>query len=418
MTRSALCRWHALCPGWWADRRRARPPGTGAIGRGGVDRGGRHRPRGGGSVSGGSDVGQPMTPRAGRGRPAGAGVEGGRWGELPADARPARRAAAVARHRAGRVRMDQPVLDAAAHRRGGPRALRRGLHPARAGPAAASDRLERAGTRPTGHRARRGPDRRLAGGDLAGDKKIAADLGAWLVFEDESGQGLRPPKGRTWGRRGRTPVVRVTAAISPRLSVAALVATRPGSRPRLVYRTHRGRRGGGRKGFTEADYAALLDAAHRQLGGPIVLVWDKCAVWRFAASPTHSGGIWRNIPGSPDSPGGESRRGQQHVRKAVVAPKAFRATRREARAIWPRLDCLKPNLQGCKDPPVGMTPVTDAALCSAMVVPAGQPPQRRTPPNEGGQEDEWAAYVALDTCSEDVPRDHLPGASPTVTECP
>jgi transposase len=30
-----------------------------------------------------------------------------------------------------------------------------------------------------------------------------ADLGAWLVFEDESGQGLRPPKGRTRGRRGR-----------------------------------------------------------------------------------------------------------------------------------------------------------------------------------------------------------------------
>jgi transposase len=26
--------------------------------------------------------------------------------------------------------------------------------------------------------------------------------GAWLCFEDESGQGLRPPKGRTWGRRG------------------------------------------------------------------------------------------------------------------------------------------------------------------------------------------------------------------------
>jgi transposase len=102
-------------------------------------------------------------------------------------------------------------------------------------------------------------------------------LGAWLVFEDESGQGLRPPKGRTWGRRGCTPVVRVTAQISPRLSVAALVAVQPGSRPRLIYRTHRGRRGGTsrRKGFTEADYAALLDAAHRQLGGPIVLVWDN-----------------------------------------------------------------------------------------------------------------------------------------------
>ena len=69
----------------------------------------------------------------------------------------------------------------------------------------------------------------------------------------------------------------MTAANHPRLSVAAPVATRPGHRPRLIYRTHRGRRWpGGRKGFTEADYAALLDAAHRQLGGPIVLVWDNC----------------------------------------------------------------------------------------------------------------------------------------------
>src|SRR3954463_1242971 len=177
-------------------------------------------------------------------------------------------------------------------------------------------------------------------------KKSAADLGAWLVFEDESGQGLRPPTGRTWGRRGGPPggwgdaggrapdpggrpVVRVTAAISPRISVAALVATRPGQRPRLLYRTHRGRRGARRKGFTEAGYAALLDAAHSQLGGPIVLIWDTCAVRRFVASSTQSGGIWRNIPGSPDSPGGESRRGQQHVRKAVVAGR--RSGRRAAR---------------------------------------------------------------------------------------
>ena len=106
---------------------------------------------------------------------------------------------------------------------------------------------------------------------------MAADLGAWLVFEDESGRGLRPPRGRTWGRRGRTPVVRVTAQNSPRLSLAALMATKPGHRPRLIYRTHRGRRQGirRRKGLTEADYAALLDAAHQQLGGPIVLVWDN-----------------------------------------------------------------------------------------------------------------------------------------------
>ncbi len=123
------------------------------------------------------------------------------------------------------------------------------------------------------------------GGDLAGDNKTAAGLGAWLVFEDESGQGLRPPKGRTWGRRGRTPVVRVSSANAPRLSLAALLATKPGHRPRLIYRTHRGRRGvmSRRKGFAEPDYAALLDAAHRQLGGPIVLVWDNLNTHTSAA---------------------------------------------------------------------------------------------------------------------------------------
>jgi hypothetical protein len=117
----------------------------------------------------------------------------------------------------------------------------------------------------------------VAGGDLAGDKRAAADLGAWLVFEDESGQGLRPPKGRTWGRRGHTPVVRVTGSSNRRVSLAALIAVKPGSRARLIYRVHHGRgsRTGGRKGFTETGYAHLLDAAHQQLGGPLVLVWDN-----------------------------------------------------------------------------------------------------------------------------------------------
>jgi len=48
-----------------------------------------------------------------------------------------------------------------------------------------------------------------------------ADLGAWLCFEDESGQGSRPPTGRTWERRGHTPVVSVTARNGPGLSLAA-----------------------------------------------------------------------------------------------------------------------------------------------------------------------------------------------------
>ena len=115
---------------------------------------------------------------------------------------------------------------------------------------------------------------RSAGVHLAGHKSAAADLGAWLCWEDESGQGLRPPKGRTWGRRGQTPVVKVTGGHDTRVSLAALIAIRPGCQPRLIYRTHRARRGDKRKGFTEQDYARFLDAAHQQLGGPLVLVWD------------------------------------------------------------------------------------------------------------------------------------------------
>jgi putative transposase len=66
----------------------------------------------------------------------------------------------------------------------------------------------------------------------------------------------------------------VTGGHDTRVSLAALIAVRPGCRPRLIYRTHRARRGDKRKGFTEQDYARFLDAAHQQLGGPVVLVWD------------------------------------------------------------------------------------------------------------------------------------------------
>ena len=69
----------------------------------------------------------------------------------------------------------------------------------------------------------------------------------------------------------------MTGGHSTRVSLAALIAVRPGCRPRLICRVHR-RRGRGtdkRKGFTETGYAALLDAAHQQLGCPLVLVWDN-----------------------------------------------------------------------------------------------------------------------------------------------
>jgi hypothetical protein len=111
-------------------------------------------------------------------------------------------------------------------------------------------------------------------GDLAADKSTAAALGGWIVFEDECGQSLRPPRSRTWGRRGITPVIRVRGGGTGRVSVAGLACYRPGDRSRLIYRLHqyRGRKGE-TKAFTWTEYRDLLLAAHRQLpGGVVVLV--------------------------------------------------------------------------------------------------------------------------------------------------
>jgi transposase len=72
-------------------------------------------------------------------------------------------------------------------------------------------------------------------------------------------------------------VVKVTGGSNKRVSLAALIAIKPGCRPRLMYRVHKHRRRGKdqRKGFTGADYARLFDAARQQLAGPLVIVWGN-----------------------------------------------------------------------------------------------------------------------------------------------
>ena len=100
---------------------------------------------------------------------------------------------------------------------------------------------------------------------------MACRCNAWLCFQDRSGQRLRPPRGHTWGRRGHTPAVTVTGGHNTRVSLAAPFATRPCHQAWMTYApilaagTERPR-----KGFTETDYARFLDAAHQQLGGPVV----------------------------------------------------------------------------------------------------------------------------------------------------
>lgn len=93
---------------------------------------------------------------------------------------------------------------------------------------------------------------------------------------------MTPPTARTWGRRGHTPIVRVRGRSRRRLSIAALTCYKPGHRPRLIYRPRRDDRPDGRKSFAWTDYRDLLKAAHKQLGGPLVVVWDNLNVHRAA----------------------------------------------------------------------------------------------------------------------------------------
>ncbi|MFD7478001.1 transposase [Streptomyces sp. NPDC059837] len=116
----------------------------------------------------------------------------------------------------------------------------------------------------------------MAGGDLARGKTLRTAADVFICFEDEAGVTGRPPKGRTWGRRGITPAVRVSGRGRGRLSVAGLLCYRPGLTARLCYRLrrHTGRKGE-RRSLGESDYIRLLDGAHQLLKAPLIVVWDR-----------------------------------------------------------------------------------------------------------------------------------------------
>ena len=156
-----------------------------------------------------------------------------------------------------------------------PRRVHRGGHLEADAPA----RLVLPGPGPPGDGARRRRGRGVERPGVARHKSTACDLGAFICFEDEAGQGLSPPRGRTWARRGARPVVKVRGAGGGRVSIAGVACYRPGDRPHLFYqlRVYR-RRKGEAKGFTWADYRDLILGTHRALSAPLVWVWDNLKI--------------------------------------------------------------------------------------------------------------------------------------------
>ena len=95
------------------------------------------------------------------------------------------------------------------------------------------------------------------------------------LFEDEAGSLDGAGKARTWDPAATPPWPRVSGNAG-RLSVAAWPASSPGGRAgsSTGSEVHR-RRKGDRASMSEADYAALVSAAHRTQNAPVVLVWDN-----------------------------------------------------------------------------------------------------------------------------------------------
>src|SRR3954470_15997786 len=278
-----LCRGDEVSRWWWALAGRAGAAGDGANAGGAAVRRGRGAGAGGDPAAGEHEVGLSVAATLAGRRRGGAGLERTGRSGLPAVRRPAGPAAHRAGARAGRARLGRSAVDPGPNRHGDRPAVPPPVHPARHRVPAAPPGLVGAGAPAPRGRARRGRDRRVAHPDLGEGTRLAAATGAWIVFEDEAGATLRPPKARTWAARGHTPQIAVSGR-GGRVSMAALVCYRPGHRSRLFYRllVHRRRRGE-RRSFSEDDYAALIAAAHAQLQAPIILIWDNLNVHRSAA---------------------------------------------------------------------------------------------------------------------------------------
>ena len=96
-------------------------------------------------------------------------------------------------------------------------------------------------------------------------------------------------------------MVTVCGKRSGRVSVAGLVCLKPGSRGHLFYRVriHCGRKGE-RRSMSEADYAGLIAAAHKELHAPVILIWDYVARNIIpVVCPAVLCGQWRPVPLSP-----------------------------------------------------------------------------------------------------------------------
>jgi len=108
---------------------------------------------------------------------------------------------------------------------------------------------------------------------LAAYKKNAQDLGAHIVFVDESGFLLIPPVRKTWSPVGKTPVCRHRYR-HERVSVISGVSVSPKRRHMgLYFQLHE-------KNVRRGEVVEFLRYLLKHLRGAVIVLWDNAQIHR------------------------------------------------------------------------------------------------------------------------------------------
>jgi transposase len=109
-------------------------------------------------------------------------------------------------------------------------------------------------------------------------KKNARRLKATLIFLDETGLLLTPLVRRTWGLRGKTPVLMHNARRNRRVSVIGAITISPARRRLQSYVALHPN-----VSIKQPEMIAFLRAQMRHRRGPLIVIWDRLNVHRGAA---------------------------------------------------------------------------------------------------------------------------------------
>jgi transposase len=104
-------------------------------------------------------------------------------------------------------------------------------------------------------------------------KKKAKDLGAYLVFLDESGFLLIPNVKRTWAPKGETPIVRYRLDHKKLSAINALTVSPKRKHMALYIRFQS-------QSFKGLDVLRFLKHLLKHLRGPVMLLWDRGRIHR------------------------------------------------------------------------------------------------------------------------------------------